>query len=171
MLYFIVMYHNTYRIMQQIHDMKEALSKKCFSESKRWRWLRDFGSNRGKRWKESGMTGRDRRGTGPHTTGGLRGRLQRCLTDTQSQRYCQGPSQSSEEQSTIRAHREQTNTPVQMPEMTDRNTQTDINTHTQGEEEKEGVLWLSCESYFWIKGRWRIYLCIYLSTAGKRSLS
>lgn len=63
--------------------------------------------------------------------GGTRGRLQRCLIDTQSQLYCQGPSQRLEKQSSIRTHCEQTNTPVQMHNVTGRNTQRDINTHRQ----------------------------------------
>lgn len=89
-----------------------------------------------RRLKESGMTGQDRRRTGPHMTGGLRGRLQRCLIDTQSQRCCQGPSQSLEKQSTICTYCEQTTTPVQTHKLTGRNTLKDKRTHALCEEEK-----------------------------------
>lgn len=68
--------------------------------------------------------------------GGLRGRLQRCLIDTQSQSYCQGPSQSLEKQGTIRTHCEQTNTPVQTPKMTGRK-YTERHKHTQAYSEEE----------------------------------
>lgn len=135
-----ILYHNSCTELCSMPDIKEILSMKCFSENKWWWWLRESREEQRKRWKECGMTGRDRRGTGPHAMGGLRGRLQRCLIDTQSHRYCQGPSQSSEKQSTIRSDCEQTNTPVQTLKMTGRNTQKDINTHRHTAR-KKGIPW------------------------------
>lgn len=44
---FTVTHHNSHKTVQQIPDMKEILSYKCFSENKWW-WLRDFGRNRGR---------------------------------------------------------------------------------------------------------------------------
>ena len=73
--------------------------------------------------------------------GGLRGRLQCCLIDTQSQRYCQGPSQSQEKQSTLCTYCEQTNTPVQMHKMTGRNTQEDKQAQVYREKKLCSVLW------------------------------
>lgn len=110
-------------IMGQIPDTTGTLGKKGFSETERWWWLRDFRSHRGR--DEKNLAWQDETGEeqDPTRRGGLRGRLQRCLIDTQSQLYCQGPSQSlGKKQSTMCTHCEQTNTPVQMHKMTGRNT-------------------------------------------------
>lgn len=83
-----------------------------------------------KTWKEFGMTGWDRRRTGPHAMGGLRGRLQRCLIDTQSQRYCQGPSQSWRNRAQCTPTVSRQIHLFRCKKITGRNTQKDINTHT-----------------------------------------
>lgn len=115
-------------------DIKETFSKK--EREKKKRSLRilnddDWGILGGTEEEMKRMRN-DRDETGeeqdPTRWGGLRGRLRRCLIDTQPQLYCQDPSPRPQKHGAARTRRQQTPTPVQTQRMTGGNTRSDVNT-------------------------------------------
>lgn len=136
-----------------IPDKKEILSKKCLSENKWWWWLRDFRRDRGRDEKNLEWQHETREEQDP-TQWGAR------------EAVCSAAWLTHNRSSTARApprgwrnraqYCEQTNTPVQMHNVTGRNTQRDINTHRQ--------TFYCCHvrTISVSKDRWGIYLSIFL---------
>lgn len=145
------LYITIYQItVAQIPDTTGILGKKCFSETERWWWLRDFRSHRGR--DEKNLAWQDETGEEQDPT--RRGGLER-------------PSAALPDWHTIAAlllgalpefgrKTEHNVHPLWADKYTCSGAQNDRQIYTWAD-----ILLLSCKSYFWIKDRWgfHLYIC------------
>ena len=162
-IYWILYHWNSCTELCSMPDTKEILSMKCFSENKWWWWLRESREEQRKRWKECGMTGRDRRGTGEEQDPTRWGAWEAVCSAAW---LTHNRSATARAPPRVRRNRAQyaptVSRQIHLLKMTGRNTQKDINTHRHTAR-KKGILWH-------VMSKSKVgEVCIYVSAAGKKS--
>lgn len=147
------------RIVQQIPDIKEILSMKCFSDNKWWWWLRDCGWNRGRH--ERNLEWQDETGEeqDPTRWGAWEAVCSAAwLTHNCSATARAPPRVGETEHNALRLWAEKYTC---SDAKSDRKKYTERHKRTHKRTVSTKCKLFGCHvCYFWIKGRWGIDLCI-----------